>query len=507
MKCYLLLIASSLFGFAGISQTGAKITSVTAPYIKAATSTTYFDATPDTTYKWGVDVPYDSVANLTNFIAGVVPVPYTYTPTTGIVALRRQDNTGAVGSVSLVWAETVITPGPTLNILANYENDLEIFLKNQVYNKGADNLFDNTAPNHTNVERLDWIIASGYTIASSHPTATPDKVGFPVLDRGSAGSHDKFCIAAITSLDGTGLPTGYGNLVRVVATDYGDIGPNVLYRVLKGTYPFNLFDVSGNTQNRGGVFISFQDLGISASTTIYGYSLFAADLPISTTSADLVDYTNITFFPHNTNAANGGLDLIAVTGIAVADAVLPTRFITFNAVENNDIVNLNWTVENEISVNKYDVERSTDGIHYVKVHEILPSGNSSASKTYSVPDNVAGVLSVQLFYRIKQYDQDGSSYYSNTIPIRRNNKTASILVYPNPASDFIYVNIASTSNDKGILSVTNSAGARVTSQQIKLFNGNNSFAVDRFRGLPAGVYQLSIKLDSGRTIVKQFSKQ
>jgi len=501
MKCYLLFFALLLCGFAATSQTGAKITGVTATYIKATNPATYFDPTPDTTYKWGVDVPYDSVASLTNFTTAAL-VPYTYmTALAGSVKLRRVNNTGATGAVSLVWAETVITAGPTLNMLGNYDNDLEAFLDNHVYNKGADNLFDNTAPNHNNVERLDWIYPSGYA------TPTPDKVGFAVFDRGSSGSHDKFCIAAITSLDGLGAPATYGNLVRLIATDYGDIGPNVTYRVLKGISPLDLFDVSGTTQSRGGIFISYQDLGIAANTPVYGYSLFAADLPLATTSADLVNYNNATFFPTNTNAANGGLDLIAVTGIFSADAVLPTRFITFNAVENNDIINLNWIVENEISVTKYEIERSTDGIHYVKVNEIKNSGNSSASKTYSVPDNVSGILSNQLFYRIKQYDQNGSYYLSNTIAIRRNNKTASIMVYPNPAADFLFVNIASTLTDKGILSVTNSTGATVTTQQIKLFNGNNSFTVDKIRSLPGGIYQLSIKLDSGKNIVRQFSKQ
>jgi len=500
MKCYLLSLALLLCGLAALSQTG--ITAVTTSTIGVTSPATYTNVAADSTYKWGVDVPYDSVVTLTNFIAG--GVPYTYmTSLAGSVKLRRIDNANAVGGVSLVWAESVITAGPTLNMLGNYENDLEVFLNNHVYNKGADNLFDNATSDTTsnNVERLDWILPGGYG------TPAPDKVGFAVFDRGASGAHDKFCIAAITSLNGLGAPATYGNLVRVATANYLNTGPNVTYRVLRGTSPLNLFSISGTTQNRGGVFITYQDLGITANTVIYGYSLFAYDLPGTPTSAQLVDYTNATFFPTNTPAADGGLDLIAVTGISVADAVLPTRFITFNAVENNDIVNLSWIVENETSVIGYDIERSTDGIHYAKVNEIQATGNSTASKTYSLPDNVAGVLSNQLFYRIKQYDQSGGSYYSNTIAIRRNNKTASIILYPNPASDFLYVNIASASNDKGILSVTNSAGAKISSQQIKLFNGNNSFTVDRVRSLPGGVYQLSIKLDSGRTIVKQFSKQ
>ncbi|MEP6514410.1 MAG: T9SS type A sorting domain-containing protein, partial [Parafilimonas sp.] len=191
--------------------------------------------------------------------------------------------------------------------------------------------------------------------------------------------------------------------------------------------------------------------------------------------------------------------------IAIASSVLPTHFITFDAVENNSIVNLKWTVENESSVNKYEIERSTDGINYSKINEIKSSGNAGAN-SYSVPDNVSSVLSNQIFYRIKQYDQNGSYFFSKTIAIKRN-KILPIVVYPNPVIKSLYVNIASTSVDHGVISVTNSIGAEVISQQVHLTTGNNSFTVDRVSGLPSGTYQLSVKLNSGKVMIKQFSKQ
>ena len=169
------------------------------------------------------------------------------------------------------------------------------------------------------------------------------------------------------------------------------------------------------------------------------------------------------------------------------------------------MVNLKWTVENESSVNRYEIERSTDGVNYFKINEIKSNGNSG-SNSYTIPDNVSSLLSNQFFYRIKQYSQDGNYYLSKTISIKRN-KILSIVVYPNPVIKSLYVNIPSASIDKGVISITNSIGAEVISQQIQLTTGNNSFTVDRVSGLPTGMYQLSIKLNSGKTMVKQFSKQ
>ena len=441
--------------------------------------------------------PNNTVVTLTGFTTG--GVGYTYASAlTGNVKLRRVNNAGTSGNFTLVWAETV-TNGTVFNMFPNYQNDMESFFNNRIYNKGTDNLFDNTSANSNNIERLDWILTSSFS------TSTPDQFGFAVFERGAIGAHDPFCIAAITSLDGLGNPATYGNILRVATANYGEPGPSLNYRILKAANPSNLLDAGIGTQNRGGVFITFQALGIAPSIPFYGYSLFSSDLPGGATPANLVDYTNATYFPTNTGNA-GGIDLLAITGISISNLALPTRFVTFNGVENNNIVNLLWTIDNETSVNSYEIERSIDGINYSKISEIKSSGNSTIVNAYSFADHVSGILSNQLYYRIKQYDHDGSYYYSKTIGIRRNNKSTLLIIYPNPVTETLYVNVASTINDKATISVINSSGALMIQQQVELANGNNSFTVEGISRLSSGIYQLSIKLGSGKFITKQFSK-
>jgi hypothetical protein len=480
-----------LTGIAASSQTG--ITTVTTSTAPAASSFTYVNGV--NTYNWGL-APNNTEVHLTGFTAGI---PLTYVNSLdGTVKLRRVDNAGTTGPMTLVWVEASDV-GTTFNMLPEYKNDFEAFLDNNIYNEGADNLLDNTAPNSNNIERFDWILPGGFS------TSFPAQAGFPVFDRGNAGSHDPFVIAAITSLDGSNNPLTYSNIVRVASTDYGDpASSNVTYNVLKAVFPADLIYQSGpTTQGRGGVFISLQDLGIAADVPIYGYSLFANDLPLSATPADLVDWTNTTFFPTNTAAANGGIELLPITGIAATATVLPTRFTSFEAVENDGIVDLRWAVENESSVNRYEIERSTDGSSFTKVNEVKTVGSHS----YSVPDNISSLVSGQVFYRIKQYDQSGYYYFSKIIAIKRSDKMTPIVIYPNPAIKTLYVNVPSLVNDKGVISVTNAVGAEVINQHIQLIRGNNSFTVEGVSKLSRGVYQLSLKLNSGKTIVKQFSKQ
>lgn len=493
MKFNFTFLSLLFYIFSATSQTA--ITAVSTTSSAAASSFSYTSA--GNTYNWGLS-PNNSTIFVNGFTAGV---PYSFASfLTGSVKLRRVNNAITTGNFTLIWAE-VVNGVNTFNMFPQYQNDMEPFFNNRTYNKGTDNFFDNTSANSNNIERLDWILASSYS------TPSPALVGFAVFERGAIGAHDPFCIAAITSVDGLGNPATYSNIVRVVAANYGDPGPNVTYRILKATVPANLLDAGTNTQSRGGLIISLQNLGIAPNAPIYGYSLFANDLPIAATPANLVDFTNATYFPTNTGTVPGGIDLVAVTGIYIANSILPIRFISFNAVENNDNINLKWRVENETSLDRYEIERSTDAINYLKVNEIRNTSNLTGANSYSLVDNVTSVLSNQLYYRIKQYDHDGSYYFSKTIAIKRHNKTSSIFVYPNPVNGNLYINISNTTTDKAVISIFNSAGSQVILQQEQLINGNNSFTIDGVDRLSKGVYLLSIKRGFGKTDTKQFSKQ
>jgi hypothetical protein len=381
-----------------------------------------------------------------------------------------------------------------------YQNDMELFFNDQVYNKGADNFFDNIAFNSNNIERLDYILSSSFF------TARPAEVGFPVIERGDVGGHDPFVIAAITSLDGFGNPASYGNIVRVVATDYGELGGNLTYRILKAPYPADLLDVGSNTQTRGGVYISLADLGIAAGQAFYGYSILANDLPMSATPADLVDYANSTFFKTNTGFS-GGLDMVAVTGVFITSTLLPTRFTGFSAINNDDNINLKWTVENANTADHYEIERSVDGIDFSTVQTINSVATTAGTMSYSVLDNVASVSSKILYYRIKQYDKDGSFYYSKIVAVKKNRIGSTVLIYPNPVKRQLFLSIQNTSDDMAIISVINATGKRVLQQRENLYNGNNSIAIEGVEKLSRGVYFISVNVDSESKIIKKFIKQ
>ncbi|MFM2358898.1 MAG: hypothetical protein RLY16_891 [Bacteroidota bacterium] len=234
------------------------------------------------------------------------------------VRIRRVNNSVVSGTRSLLWVEKKAGASSNrVSVVPKYNDNMESVFDNNFLNQGTDNLFANQGDgngNNNNIERLDVVFAGGII-----PTELA-RAGFSFFERGDDNAHDPFVIAPITAVDVNGNPTAYGNIIRIATADYGNIpSSSVEYYVVRRDLATenNLRMSTSGTQKIGGVFVSFNQLGVTAGQKIFGYSIFAYDLPVTATSANLVDYNNQTYFPRNTSSATqqGGIDLIATTGV------------------------------------------------------------------------------------------------------------------------------------------------------------------------------------------------
>ncbi|MCO6496944.1 MAG: T9SS type A sorting domain-containing protein [Chitinophagaceae bacterium] len=473
----------------------AKITAITSHSATAASSYTYTSG--GKTYNWGVS-PNNTLSFIDEFTSGSFQFEYAaHIP--GQVKIRRVNNASISGNFTLIWAKTV-NSGNVYNLFPEYDNEMESVFNTNSLDKGTDNLFQNTGDaNINNIERLDWIVNAGFS------TYAPDKVGFAVFERGNTGAHDNFCIAAITGLDGSGDPNAYGPIVRVNSSHYGDVTNAFDFNVVKAQYPNDLLHSTTISQRIGGVYIALQTLGVGAGETVYGYSLFSDDLPSGATSANLIDYTNATYFPNNTSV--GGLDLTAITGVFIESTVLPARFTSFSASENNRSVNLKWSVVNETSADHYVIERSADGQSFDAVATIKAKVTTTGVNSYSYTDDVSGVSGNRFYYRVRQYDLSGAGYLTQSVLVRLNGVAGSTLLYPNPVKNNLFLSINSRQNKEIKIMVTNTSGQQVISERRSLVAGNNSIMINAAGKLPAGIYTLTITDQDGNREVKQFIKK
>jgi len=237
----------------------------------------------------------------------------------GNAYVRRNTGVGNANNSSVWYAD-----GSNTDFAATYANTYDSLLLGNNLLRGSDNTFANgTGTNTGNIERLDFLFNSS-GITSTIATA------FAVFDRGNATEHDTVSIAVITGWDSVNnVPTSYGGiLVTLSPASYGTINPTAnfdyhLFRYSNGSNlgsPYWNDNAETGAQGIGGATISMSDLGISAGTTIYGYSLMAGDVTATTISnnmANLVDWNNTTYYSTTTdgNSGGGGIDLSAVNGV------------------------------------------------------------------------------------------------------------------------------------------------------------------------------------------------
>lgn len=277
------------------------ITAWTLGYSNAANSTAYGDTFQNETF------------NVTSFTAGT-------TKTVDSSATATYIRRSGTGGNSNLW---MVQNGSTSNLrgMNPSAGTLADVLSGNNVLQGGNDLFVNTGGSpgtvNTNVERVDFAWAGGFTTVSDQ--------GFAVFDR---GANDGFQIAVITGWDSiNNRPTAYGATKDVSATSFGANlaadwvaggGTETTFtatalRFTTDTTLTTLDSSQSVTGGLGGVFISFADLGIADGTTVYGYSIMATD--VTNNLANLVDWTNAAYYPTNTpDSAVGSIDLAGFNG-------------------------------------------------------------------------------------------------------------------------------------------------------------------------------------------------
>jgi hypothetical protein len=379
---------------------------------------------------------------LNSFVAGGITYSH-FIISNSLVFMRRVNNGSITGVRNLKYEEGNLT-GSNVNTVADYDDDMESFFNNnKEFNAGTDNLFANTADgngNVNNIERVDAIFPSGIS-AADH-----SKIGFGLFERGATGAHDPAKVALVLSIDGANNPTSYSAILTINAASYGgaDVVASKEYVIARrdNASESNLRISTTLNQPIGGVFFKFSDFGVANNTPIYGYSIFAEDF--TGTPAEALDYTNPTFFPITTDGTtgDGGIDLVAYTGVAQELASLPVTLVSFTAQKVNDNAILQWTTASEQNSHFFEIQRSADGVNYIRISEMAAAGNSVTEQHYQYADNIKPLTAKLIYYRIKMANIDNSFTYSGSALIKNNNNKTQLKIYPQPLAAQTYIDVA-----------------------------------------------------------------
>lgn len=120
------------------------------------------------------------------------------------------------------------------------------------------------------------------------------------------------------------------------------------------------------------------------------------------------------------------------SGTTIGDIPLPVELTSFSAITSNNSVKLKWVTATEVNNSGFAIERSKDSQNWQMVSFIKGAGNSNGKREYSYVDKVA--ISTQLYYRLKQVDNNGTFTYSPIVEVKHTLPAEFSLEhnYPNP---------------------------------------------------------------------------
>jgi hypothetical protein len=196
--------------------------------------------------------------------------------------------------------------------------------------------------------------------------------------------------------------------------------------------------------------------------------------------------------------ANGTGTTTALDGFVTIchNSTLPLTLQSFSGASSGRSNLIKWKTANEENIDMFIVERSANGINFSPIGQVSPVNNNSGSTYQWSDDNLGGIS--KYYYRLLIREHNGANRYSPIILIKENNRSESFTLYPNPATDQVFIN-SSSSIIK--IEIVNIHGQVIyTSTTVNLANPIP------VKNIPRGTYIIKAYTASGVN-VKKFMKE
>lgn len=184
----------------------------------------------------------------------------------------------------------------------------------------------------------------------------------------------------------------------------------------------------------------------------------------------------------NTLTFSGATSFSDITGGELN--ALPIQLLSFKARSLSDkSVLITWETASEFNNSHFELEKIL-GLDKIETIAHLPgAGNSNTKLTYSALDRTPNSLNI---YQLKQVDMDGRITLYGPISFETD-RSMGILVYPNPATDFLHIQFPEF-HDQPLKASLFDARGKLLSVYEQLTNQ----AMD-IRELPSGIYFIHVQ--------------
>jgi hypothetical protein len=165
----------------------------------------------------------------------------------------------------------------------------------------------------------------------------------------------------------------------------------------------------------------------------------------------------------------------------MGSTTLPITLVKWSATAlSNGNSLLQWQTSNAVSFHYFEVQRSTDGVQFQDIQQVLYV-DSLSNYAYTDPFAWNG----DLYYRLAMVDQDGSITYSSIAVLHRS-ASQSIKIYPTVVENGTLFIASTQAISQARLELFDMTGRRILEKEWATLTGPVSLSLQA--GLPAGVY-------------------
>ncbi len=207
-------------------------------------------------------------------------------------------------------------------------------------------------------------------------------------------------------------------------------------------------------------------------------------------------------------ATNGNAGMAVLTALSMPPqsiilpgfcALLPIEMAAFDAVKNNQQVDLAWKTASEKNCDRFIIERSGDEINWEALGELKGKGTTLIEQSYFFNDKHP--LDENNYYRLRQVDIDGKFNFSETKVIRFYNDKIELAVYPNPGNDLIHIDYNFHTTGTEQLFLNDMMGGLIKVIEVKE-NTHGTINIDCKTILP-GIYFLKVGNTTSKIIISR----
>jgi trimeric autotransporter adhesin len=208
--------------------------------------------------------------------------------------------------------------------------------------------------------------------------------------------------------------------------------------------------------------------------------------------------TNPTNLSNNNCAVNNAEDIFTITVNTTCD-VLPAQLLQFTATAEQEKNVLRWISSSEENLQQYEIEKSTDGIHFNTIGvQAARSTGGSVQESYMFID-AQQQDEGKVYYRLKMTAvADKTHKYSNVVTLATvNSSVFKLQKVVNPFSKQVNYVIEAPAKEQLDVALLDAAGRTMQQGKIIVNKGTNSLTMYLTTPLQKGVYILSISTSTG----------